>query len=210
MKANALQETQDWLRARAGLFTASRASKLMAKLANGKPAASRGELLTTLAIERITGQCVETYQNDAMRRGTELEAEARDAYSFATGNAVQETGFILSDDLPCAGCSPDGIVGKGLVEIKCPANPAKHLDALRTGAHAKEYRWQVQHQMMVTDSLWVDVVSYDPRFPDHLQLAITRVRRDEAAIDELCEAIKAADVEVKEIVHELTNMKEAA
>src|SRR5690606_9593163 len=79
VKANAAQESEGWLLERAGKFTASRADKLMSKLRDGKPAASRAELLTILAIERLTGEPVETYQNEAMRRGAELEAEARDA-----------------------------------------------------------------------------------------------------------------------------------
>lgn len=204
MKANASQESADWMLARCGMFTASRAAKLMAKLRDGRPAASRGELLVLLAIERLTGTPVDTYQNDAMRRGTELEGEARDAYSFVTGSAVVEVGFVSCDDLPNTGCSPDGIVGDdGLVELKCPANMAKHLDALRNGDHAKEYRWQLQHQLMVTGRAWVDAVSYDPRYPENLQLAVVRVDRDEAAITELREAITAADVEVAAIVSEL-------
>lgn len=174
------------------------------------PSASRGALLALLAVERLTGKPVETYQNDAMRRGQELEAEARDAYSFATGNAVQEVGFVEAGDLPNTSSSPDGLIGgDGMVEIKCPANMAKHLDALRNGAHAKEYRWQLQHQLLVTGRAWVDAVSYDPRYPEHLQLAIVRVERDEAAINELREAIDKADAEVDAIVREL-NEKEAA
>lgn len=203
MKANASQESQDWMLARCGKFTASRASDLMARTKTG-PSASRRNLLALLAVERLTGQPVEGYQNDAMRRGTELEAEARDAYSFSTGNAVEEAGFVECSDLPNTGCSPDGLIGDdGLLEIKCPASMAKHLDALRSAAHADEYRWQLQHQLMVTGRAWVDAVSYDPRYPENLQLAIVRVDRDEAAITELRDAITAADVEVAAIVSEL-------
>ena len=86
MKANAAQEGADWLLSRAGKFTASRASDLMAKTKTGH-SASRGNLIALLAVERLTGQCVETYQNAAMQRGIETEAEARDAYSFAKGVA---------------------------------------------------------------------------------------------------------------------------
>jgi putative phage-type endonuclease len=211
MKANIAQESEQWLLDRAGKFTASRADKLMAKLRDGRPAASRGELLATLAVERLTGQCVSTYQNAAMARGQELEGEARDAYSFHAGVAVEEVGFVPSDELPNTGCSPDGLIGDdGMLEIKCPANPEKHIDALRNGAHATEYRWQLQHQLMTTGRQWVVAVSYDPRFPDGLQLAIKRVERDEAAIAELREAIKVADAEVVRLVEELNNMKEAA
>lgn len=210
MKANAEQEGQAWMRDRAGKFTASRASDLMAKTKSG-PGASRGNLLTLLAVERLTGQCVETYTNAAMQRGTELEAEARDMYAFAYAVAVEEVGFLAHPELPNCGCSPDGLVdADGLLEIKCPASMAKHLDALRTNAHAVEYRWQLQHQLMVTGRQWVHAVSYDPRFPEGLQLAVAKVERDEAAIAELVEEIKRADAEVEAMVRELNNMKEAA
>lgn len=206
MKANIEQEGQDWRLARAGKFTASRASDLMAKTKTG-PSASRGNLIALLAVERITGQPVETYQNAAMQRGIETEAEARDAYSFALGVAVEEAGFIPHPDHGNVGCSPDGLVGhEGLVEIKCPASMAKHLDALRTGAHAKEYRWQLQHQLWVTGRKWVDAVSYDPRFPEGLQIARVRVERDEEAIAELAAEVKKAEVEVQAVVAEMLAM----
>lgn len=207
MKANQAQESQDWMLARAGAFTASRASDLMAKTKSG-PSASRGNLLALLAVERLTGQPVETYSNAAMQRGIELEGEARDAYSFHTGNAVQEVGYVPHPTIPRAGCSPDGRVGEsGLVEIKCPASMAKHLDSLRTGAHAVEYSWQLQHQLWVTGCEWVDAVSYDPRFPDGLQLAIKRIQRDQEAIILLETAVKIADREVEAMVRELEAMR---
>lgn len=203
MKANAVQETDAWLHARAGAFTASRAADLMAKTRSG-PSTSRANLLTLLAVERITGQCVETYQNAAMARGQELEAEARDAYMFATGNVVEECGYIAHPMIERVGASPDGLLaGDGLLEIKCPASMQKHLDALLRGAHAVEYCWQVQHQMMVTDRAWAEVVSFDPRFPEKLQLAITRVPRDAEAIKKLLAEIMRAEIEVQEIVNQL-------
>lgn len=207
MKANEAQESQEWMLARVGAFTASRASDLMAKTRSG-PSASRGNLLTLLAVERLTGQPVETYSNGAMQRGIELEGEARDAYSFETGYPVEEVGYIAHPDIERCGCSPDGLVGDdGLVELKCPASMAKHLEALRTGSHAQEYAWQLQHQLMVTGRKWVDAASYDPRFPDGLQLAIKRVYRNETEITELREAIKVADKEVQAMVTEMESLR---
>lgn len=204
------QRTDEWMAARAGQFTASRASALMARTKTG-PSASRAELITTLAIERLTGECVPAYANSAMQRGTELEPLALAAYTAERGVWVEEVAYIRADDLPNTGCSPDGLVGfDGLVEAKCPANPSKHVEALRDGAHAREYRWQLQHQLMVTGRQWVDALSFDPRFPEGLQVAITRVERDEAAIAELRAAIIEADAEVDALVAELSNMQAAA
>ena len=204
------QRTPEWMAARAGRFTSSRAADLMAKTRSG-PSASRGNLLAMLAVERITGSCVETYTNAAMQRGTDLEAEARDAYSFSQGVAVDEVGIVLRDDMTMVSSSPDGMIGTdGLLEIKCPASMQKHLAALTNGEHATEYRWQLQHQMMTTGRTWVDAVSYDPRFPDGLQLAIKRVHRDDDAIAELRREIIAADDEVGTIVDKLQALRGAA
>lgn len=204
------QGSPEWLAIRAGRFTGSRFAELMARTKSG-PSASRANLLATLAVERITGMCVETYTNGAMQRGTELEPEARAAYEAHIGDLVQEVAWIPHPTLDYVGMSPDALVGDdGLAEFKCPAAMAKHLDALRSGSHAVEYRWQLQGQLWVSGRKWVDAVSYDPRFPEGLRLAITRVERDEAAIAELEEACKAAEVELRAIVDELNQLKGAA
>lgn len=204
------QRTEEWLAARAGKFTASRFADLMAVTRSG-PSASRANLIATLSIERITGMCVETYSNAAMQRGVELESEARSAYESHIGGLVDEVAFVQHPTLPFVGVSPDGLVGAdGLVEIKCPSATAKHLAALRSGEHATEYRWQLQGQLWVTGRAWVDVVSYDPRWPEHLRLAVVRVMRDEKAIAELESACIKGDAEVTALVEELSHMKEAA
>lgn len=197
------QRTDEWFSARTGRFTSSRASDLMARTKSG-PSTSRGNLIAQLVSERLTGQPVETYRNAAMDRGIELEAEARDAYSFATGRLVEDVGIVICDHLPNTSSSPDGLIGDdGLVEIKCPAAQGKHLFALLRSEHAAEYRWQLQHQLMVTGRQWVDIASYDPRWPDDMQLAIKRVERDEYAIQQLRDAIIEADAEVESYIYVL-------
>ena len=204
------QGTVEWFALRAGKFTGSRFSDLMARTKSG-PSTSRANLLATLAVERLTGMRVETYSNAAMQRGTELEPEARAAYEAHIGDLVQEVAWIPHPTIDYVGISPDGLVGDdGLCEFKCPAAMAKHLAALRSGAHAVEYRWQLQGQLWVTGRQWVDAVSYDPRFPEGLRLAIARVERDETAIAELESACKAAEAELQEIVSELNQLKGAA
>lgn len=200
------QRTDEWLAQRAGNFTASRMGDLMARTKTG-PAASRKNMITTLAIERLTGQCVETYTNGAMQRGIELEPEALDAYSFEVGEAIEAIAYIEHPKIPRVGCSPDGLIGNdGMVEIKCPAAMGKHLDALRKGQHAKEYRWQLQHQLFVAGREWVDAVSYDPRFPQGLQLAIKRVFKDAEDHEAIAEEITKSQAEINQIVAELNSL----
>lgn len=204
------QGTEQWFQARSGRFTGSRFGDLMAMTKSG-PSTSRANMIAIVALERLTGTPEETYQNEAMRRGTELEPLARGAYEAQTGELVQQVAFIVHPHINYVGVSPDGLVGKdGLIEIKCPDKQAKHLAALRTGAHVDEYRWQIQGQLWVSGRQWCDAVSYDPRFPEGLHLAVTRVTRDENAIAELERACIRAEIEVGEVVMELSQMKRAA
>jgi putative phage-type endonuclease len=198
------QRTDAWFAARCGKLTASRFAAVMNVLKDGKPGAGRKELVTLLAIERLTGSTVDGFQNDAMRRGTELEPEARAAYEAHTGELVEEVGFVPHPALDYVGVSPDGLLGDaGLVELKCPASQHKHLSALLAAEHVTEYRWQLQGQLWVTGRQWVDAVSYDPRFPEHLRLAIVRVTRDEKAIAELAAECAKAHAEIESVLSQL-------
>ena len=204
---NAPQGSAAWCQLRVGNFTSSRAADLMATTKNG-PSTSRANLITQLAVERITGQPTEGYTNAAMQRGNDLEGEAIEAFVFETGIIVDVCGYIEHPSISRVGSSPDGLIGEdGLAEFKCPASMAKHLAALEKGAHAVEYAWQIQHQMWVTGRQWNYAVSYDPRFPDGLRLAITLVKRDEEAIAKLEEETVKAEVEVQKLVEFMMNKK---
>jgi putative phage-type endonuclease len=205
-----MQRDEAWFARRRGKLTGSAFGDLMNMLRDGKPGASRRELVTKLALERLTGVTVDGYQNEAMRRGIELEPEARAAYEAHTGELVELVDFI-DGPVPYVGVSPDGLIGDdGMVEFKCPASQAKHLEALRRGEHAVEYRWQLQGQLWVAKRAWVAAASYDNRFPEPLRLAIARVYRDETAIEKLAAECERADTEINAIVAELGAMQEAA
>jgi hypothetical protein len=67
----------------------------------------------------------------------------------------------------------------GLVEIKCP-NTATHIDTLLSGAVPQKYQTQMLWQMICTDRLWCDFVSYDPRMPEEMRLFVARYSLDNA------------------------------
>ena len=206
------QRDPSWFAMRSGRFTGSRFAKLMAKTKSG-PSASRKNLIAELVVERITGQCVTGYTNAAMQRGIELEPDARSAYEMLAGVFVEEIDFIVHPKFDFCGVSPDGLIDADrMVELKCPDAMGKHLDALQNGSHADEYMWQIQGQLWVAGREWNDAVSYDPRWPMPMDLAVKRVHRDEKMIAELEAECIAANEEVNEIVKKLTveQMKEAA
>jgi putative phage-type endonuclease len=178
------QRTDEWFAARLGKVTASRVADLMATTKTGY-AASRDNLMAQLVVERLTGQQQESYTNASMQWGTEQEPFARAAYEIATGQMVDECGFVPHPTIANAGASPDGLVGAdGLVEIKCP-NTAGMIDALLTQTVPGKYNTQMQMQMACTGRAWCDYVVFDPRMPAKAQLFIKRVPRDPAFIQKM-------------------------
>jgi putative phage-type endonuclease len=170
------QRSEAWFTQRLGKVTASRVADVIAKTKSGY-SASRDNYMADLIVERLTGQKASSFSNAAMEWGTEQEPAARAAYSAYTGELVEEVGFIDHPSVPMSGASPDGVVGEGLVEIKCPAT-ATHLDTLLAGTVPSKYIPQMQWQMACTNTRFCDFVSYDPRLPDHLRLFVKPVRRD--------------------------------
>lgn len=192
------QGTQEWLNARCGLFTASRFADLLAKTKTGV-SASRANYIAQVLCERLTGKVAETYINSAMQTGTEREPLARALYEAQTGVLVQEVGFIQHDTLPC-GASPDGLIGDdGGIEIKCP-QPAAHLDYLLDANAPAKYIAQIQGCLWITGRKWWDFVSFNPDFPENLQLKVVRVMRDEEFIRNIeNEIIKSEEDVTKKI-----------
>lgn len=203
------QGSPEWFAARCGCIGASIVADVIATIKGGE-AASRANLRARLVVERLTGQPQETYTNGAIQWGTETEPEARAAYECATGEMVDEVGWIPHPVIAGSGCSPDGMVGDaGLLEIKCPGSSA-HLRTLLDRVAPSKYIPQMQWQMACTGRAWCDFVSYDPRMPEHLRLFVVRVERDEAMIAKLEHEVAALLVEVQAMIDRLSEVTPAA
>ena len=174
------QNTQAWVQARLGVFTASSCNQLLAVRKDGKPSTGRANLIARLALERLTGHALESYQSRAMARGHEIEGPARTAYEAKKNIFVEEVGFCLHDFHDHIGCSPDGLVGNGIVQIKAPDALNVHAQyLLNNGKLSNAYKRQVIFEMYVTDAEWADLVSFDPRYPEDIQILIERVPRND-------------------------------
>lgn len=195
------QRSAEWYAARLGKVTASKVADVVARTKTGY-AASRANYMAQLVCERLTGKPTEGFSNAAMEWGVEQEAAARDAYSARVGELVTEVGFIDHPAIPMAGASPDGIVGAGIVEIKCPST-ATHIEYLFEREPPQKYFYQMQWQMACTGAEWCDWVSYDPRMPENLQLLVVRIPRDTDCImvleKEVSEFLAELDVKVAKL-----------
>ena len=191
------QGTPEWHQLRLGKVTASRVSDVMAKIKTGE-SASRKNYRAELVVQRLTGLPSESFTNAAMEWGTATEPMARIAYSIAKEVLVEQVGFIEHPTIAMFGCSPDGLVHDGMIEIKCP-NSATHIEYLTDNKAPAKYINQMQCQMAVTGRKWCDFVSFDPRLPEDLQLFVVRVERDQKYIDSM-------EVEVVEFLTEVEGM----
>ena len=203
------QGTAEWHAMRLGKVTASKVSAVMARTKSGW-GAERGNYLAQLVVERMTGIPTEGFTNDAMRWGTEKEPDARDAYSFYSGNEVALASFVDHPKIAMSGASPDGFVGDdGLVEIKCP-NSAGHIETLLGGTIPNKYVLQVQWQLACTGRKWCDFVSFDPRMPEDLRLFTRRIARDDAQIADMEKHVVEFLAEVDAKLAALDGLRNAA
>lgn len=209
------QGTEAWLAARAGVITASRFADARSRLTraskNGKAGDFTGkatEYAWTVAMERIAAKPLDqTFETWQMRRGTELEPEARMAYEMATGHLAGESGIVLTDD-HVFGYSSDGLVADdGLVEIKCPANCQKIGSIWSDPEHAvDEYIDQIQGGLWITGRKWCDFIMYCPWLePVGKELFVKRVNRDDDYIEALEQDLLAFNEMVNQYVGQITD-----
>jgi len=179
------QGSTEWLRARLGVATASRAADALSVLKSGAPAKARMDYAMELAFERVAGQPLDRAVTVAMNRGSELEPDARAAYEARTGILVDQMGFALHDTLQ-AGASPDGLIGSdGLLEIKCPFGQDRIARIWATN-DVSDYVAQVEWQMWILGRQWCDVAIYDPRLSHAgMELLIVRHHMTATAAQEL-------------------------
>jgi putative phage-type endonuclease len=204
------QRTDEWFQQRLGKVTASRISDVIAKTKTGV-STSRQNYLIQLVSERLTGKKGDSFVNQAMLDGIERESAARALYEKTRGVSVTEVGFFDHPVIKNSGASPDGAVnaeedGKyaGLIEIKCPIETT-HTNTLMSKEVPSKYKSQIQWQMasVSPNVKWCDFISYNPNFPDTMQLFVARVDRDDTYIGELeVEVVKFLD-EVEQTILKL-------
>lgn len=182
-------ELAAWLRARAGKLTASRMKDAVAVLKSGAPAKARSDLIRDLLAERMTGDSVRHYVNDAMQWGLDNEDEAKAVYAAETGRVIGAAGFYDHPRIDGFGCTPDGLLRPdGLAEIKCPTTPT-FVEWRMGGAVPEEHKPQMLAQLACTGRKWCEFVAYDPRIKDEASRLF--VRRFTPMPEEI-EAIEAA------------------
>ncbi len=162
-----IQGSQEWLDLRKTKITATDACVIMGE--------SSWKTIIQLYEEKIS-QENNTFVNQYMQRGLDLEPIARDLFCLQTGIEVNPA--IIIKDWTMA--SLDGIseCGKFIVEIKCPGK--KDHDLALQGKVPNHYYPQLQHQMYVADVQFAYYFSFDGA-----DGVIIEVERDEEYIKKM-------------------------
>lgn len=186
------QGSEEWLKARCGVVTASNFSKVFTTA--GKLSTSRDGLVNQAVAESLMGKPVEMFKSEAMQRGNDLEPQARAMAELLLDVDISELGLVKMDKHEI-GCSPDGVWKDDGIEIKCP-NAATHIGYLRAGKLPTTYVQQVQGTMLVLHLEQYHFLSFHPDLPPFL---IT-VRRD----DKLLNLAEPLLIETADIIQEET------
>lgn len=206
---NTDQYSAEWFQKRLGKFTSSTIWNLIVE-PKEKSKKDAGELSQTAKdyvmekiAERLTGYRKE-FSNEATAWGIENEPKAISLYELHTGNIVDPCGFLERIEGVYGG-TPDGLIKRnadselnGSLQVKCPFDPKQHLYYIMTEdqEHFKrkyrEYYWQMQSDMFVSETDWCDFVSYCPHMSKGKELFIMRINRNEEDLDLLSQQLARA------------------
>lgn len=203
---DAEQRSPEWFLARAGRLTGSKADCVTMKGKGSAESTTKRDYRLQLVCERLTGIPEQNgYMNADMQRGIDCEPLAIAAYEARTGEMVRQTGFLSHNEI-LAGCSIDGSMDgfTGILEIKNPKT-STHIGYLKNPQSlADQYENQIQHNLWITDAQWCDVVSFDNRLPEAMQMVIVRV------VPKFTDYVAAALAFLTEVEAEIESLKKLA
>lgn len=202
------QRSEEWFAARIGVPSASKFSVIMATGEDGEDSKTRTKLLHLMAGEILTGKPAETFVNEAMERGVEMEPEARAYFERVTFSDLKQVGFVkrtihnpLGDPL-VVGCSPDSLVDEdGVLEIKT-MRPDLMIPIIKKGAAGlpAKHRAQCQGALWVTGrarahlQLFYRGMPVNPRFT---------LERDDVFITKIKNAVDVFSYELRKLVADI-------
>ena len=204
-----------WLEQRRGKITCSRFGDLIGK-GRGKSevfTATGYSYLRGVIAERL-GSTIPSSDNFAMRHGRRYESDAMAEYGKRPGCGEpinNPNGFIEFNSL--VGGTPDFLVEgelSGVGEIKCPYNPAVHIETLQGDKVPDKHLWQCHGHMLLTGADYCDFVSFDPRMEGEFRLFVKRLERDEKAIEALRSRLALATEYVTKAVDLIVGERMAA
>jgi len=204
------QRSDAWHDIRRGIPTASKFSVIMASGKDGEDSVGRQKLLYVMAGEILTGETADSFRNEAMERGLQMEPEARAYYGRSTFSTLMPMGFVkrtIHNHLGTSfsvGASPDSLVDQdGVLEIKT-TRPDLLIPILKRGAAGlpSVHKAQCHGTLWVTGRSWCDLLIYYRGMPK----AKFRIERDESYITKIKNAVEVFSYELGQLVAEMRKL----
>jgi len=195
------QRSLEWFLSKVGKISPSNIPRMMSRTAKGLPTSEAETFKRNLVIERLTGNPSNTFQNDAMRHGTETEPFAKAFFSAFYDISVQDIGLIEHPTLDFVVCSPDGLIGTDeMLEIKCLTS-WNHIEVILNDAPQRDHVIQCQAQLWIAERSVNRLMYYDPRLPAEYAHKVFYLERDEELIKKIEEETIKLDLEVNSIIN---------
>lgn len=202
------QRTEDWYARRIGKFTGSGIHKLMSE-GRGKDC-KFGETAKSYVFsklyERVSNSRIMTPETYQMAKGKEVEVDAMRIFGERTRFYVQPAEFIISDEVPYVGASPDGLVFDskdrlvGVWETKCRLDETMLKNAFVRVTPKHDAFWQLQTEMFVTGTTINYFTHYSPDRECPFDLQIQEVHRDDEAIGRMLERAELANKVIEDAI----------
>ena len=218
VEENTLKDRSEWHKKRLGKLTSSRFDDMMQKGRGKEDKFGRSAMVYIYEkVAELLTNAPHEVTSKAMEWGTDMEAVAIARSEEITGLKVSPSDFYPLGEF--AGGTPDGMVEdekaaqfsegpEGIIEVKCPFNPANHAETLILNEVPEKHLFQIQGNLLVTGRWWCDFISYDPRVQEKsLQIFIKRVYRDEQIISAIQDRITEVSEKVKELFNQLKQVK---
>lgn len=194
------QCSPEWFKARLGIPTASGVSNIVTS--KGKPSTSAKKYLNEKLAEWISGEQIDVNAPTKwMQFGNEMEPRAREAFSFITGQDVEQVGFCTTNDGKL-GASPDGLIGSdGGLEIKSVKGST--LVGYYLSGAPSVYMPQIQCCIYVCERGWWDFIAYNPSMVPYIE----RVYRDDDFIEKLVSEVGKFNGKLEDAKEKLKSWK---
>lgn len=187
-------EEEKWLKERDEMFTCSEFHRLMTDEDTRELSKGAKTYVVEKVLKIVTDNERKEFYSKSINHGKETEVEAVQEFMKKTGLLVNffGTNQKLIKFSKRVGGTPDGLIEKdeGL-ETKCPDSKThyewlRYLTVENFKKELKEYYWQVQGCMYITNRKKWYFVSYDPRFKNpEKRLLILDIHRNEEDITKL-------------------------
>lgn len=219
MKTHIIEQgTAEWLALKRGKISGTRLESVM-----GTPLV-QAQLIAELIAEEATETNKTIKPTDEMKRGTDEEPIAVAALENYLGKKIDRSvGFCVHDDYDWLGYSPDGILGKDMVEIKNPDTKtlffyqiANEIDPKESNLPAgkrswakipQDYQWQIVCGFLVnSECQTIHFAVHDSRILDEKKrLYVIPVERSNPEVQA---AIKEADARLQEFRFKWLNWRD--